>query len=302
MTTSNSPQSKVIVPPGAVAPGTSCAIAASSAASLQLAPVPLPTTALSACATGASMRKSGSSTNARRANIASFSSGACEDIRHLSCNLTSPRRRPDSAGRIRSARLRSIRTSARPMNDSADEVTQLLRRWHAGESAALDALLPRVYAELRQLAAHELRGHRNHETLQPTALVNEVFARLLGAGKVDLVSRKHLFTTAAKLMRQTLIDRARAQQREKRGAGQWQRADFLEVLALPIEADTLLPALDEALTSLANLDPRVAQIVELRYFVGLEVSEVAALLEIDERTVYRDWAFARAWLRQRMEA
>ena len=188
------------------------------------------------------------------------------------------------------------------MNDSADEVTQLLRRWHAGESAALDALLPRVYAELRQLAAHELRGHRNHETLQPTALVNEVFARLLGAGKVDLVSRKHLFTTAAKLMRQTLIDRARSQQREKRGAGQWQRADYLEVLALPIEADTLLPALDEALTALANLDPRVAQIVELRYFVGLEVSEVAALLEIDERTVYRDWAFARAWLRQRMEA
>jgi RNA polymerase sigma factor (TIGR02999 family) len=188
------------------------------------------------------------------------------------------------------------------MNDSASEITQLLRSWHEGDGAALDSLLPQVYAELRRLAAHELRGHAHHDTLQPTALVNEVFARLLGAEKVDLVSRKHLFTTAAKLMRQTLIDRARAQLREKRGGGHWQRVDYLEALALPIEADTHLPALDEALNHLAELDPRVAQIVELRYFVGLEVSEVAALLGVDERTVYRDWAFARAWLRQRLEA
>lgn len=188
------------------------------------------------------------------------------------------------------------------MNDSPGEITQLLRRWHEGDVQALDTLLPQVYAELRQLAAHELRGHQHHETLQPTALVNEVFARLLGAEKVDISNRKHLFTTAAKLMRQTLIDRARAQQREKRGGGHWQRVDYLEALALPIEADTNLPALDEALKALAVLDPRMAQIVELRYFVGLEVSEVATLLEIDERTVYRDWAMARAWLRQHLEA
>jgi RNA polymerase sigma factor (TIGR02999 family) len=187
------------------------------------------------------------------------------------------------------------------MNDDASEVTQLLRRWHAGDVEALDSLLPQVYAELRRLAAHELRGHSHHDTLQPTALVNEVFARLLGAEKVDLVSRKHLFTTAAKLMRQTLIDRARAQQREKRGGGHWQRVDYLEALALPVDADTDLPALGEALEALADLDPRVAQIVELRYFVGLEVREVATLLEIDERTVYRDWAMARAWLRQRLQ-
>ena len=187
------------------------------------------------------------------------------------------------------------------MSQSAGDITQLLRRWHAGEAESLDALLPKVYAELRQLAAHELRGHRNHDTLQPTALVNEVFARLLGAEKVDISNRKHLFTTAAKLMRQTLVDRARAQQREKRGGGHWQRVDFIEALALPIEQDTQLPALDEALQALAALDPRMAQIVELRYFVGLEVAEVAHLLEVDERTVYRDWAMARAWLRQRME-
>jgi RNA polymerase sigma factor (TIGR02999 family) len=188
------------------------------------------------------------------------------------------------------------------VDESASEITQLLRRWHAGDVAALDRLLPQVYAELRRLAAHELRGHAHHETLQPTALVNEVFARLLGAEQVDLVSRKHLFTTAAKLMRQTLIDRARAQQREKRGGGHWQRVDYLEALALPIEADTDLPALGEALDALATLDPRTAQVVELRYFVGLEVSEVATLLEVDERTVYRDWAMARAWLRQRLQA
>lgn len=187
------------------------------------------------------------------------------------------------------------------MNEPASDITRLLRRWHEGDASALDALLPEVYGELRRLAAHELRGHQHHDTLQPTALVNEVFARLLGAERVDLVSRKHLFTTAAKLMRQTLIDRARAQLREKRGGGQWQRVDFLEVLALPIEQDTNLPALDEALTALARLDARMAQIVELRYFAGLEVSEVATLLGVDERTVYRDWAMARAWLRQRLE-
>jgi RNA polymerase sigma factor (TIGR02999 family) len=187
------------------------------------------------------------------------------------------------------------------MNEPASEVTQLLRRWHAGDAAALETLLPQVYGELRRLAASELRGHAHHDTLQPTALVNEVFARLLGAEKVDLVSRKHLFTTAAKLMRQTLIDRARAQQREKRGGGHWHRVDYLEALALPIEENTDLPALDEALKALAELDPRMAQIVELRYFVGLEVSEVATLLEVDERTVYRDWAMARAWLRQRLQ-
>ncbi len=210
-------------------------------------------------------------------------------------------RKPDI---VSMALVDSVHRRFQPSNvvtsEPSGEITQLLRRWHAGDGDALDDLLPQVYAELRKLAAHELRGHQNHHTLQPTALVNEVFARLLGAGKVDISNRKHLFTTAAKLMRQTLIDRARAQSREKRGGGQWQRVDFIEALALPIEANTQLPALDEALSALAVLDPRMAEIIELRYFVGLEVAEVAQLLEVDERTVYRDWAMARAWLRQRM--
>lgn len=187
----------------------------------------------------------------------------------------------------------------KPMDDAGD-ITALLQQWNGGDAAALDTLLPRVYGELRKLAAHELRGNLHHETLQPTALVNEVFTRLLGAEKVDLSSRKHLFVTASKLMQQTLIDRARAQQREKRGGGAWRRVDFIEILALPLAPDTDLFALSDALEALAKLDPRMAQIVELRYFTGLEVSEVAAVLDVEERTVYREWAMARAWLRNRL--
>jgi len=188
------------------------------------------------------------------------------------------------------------------MSDPGGDITHLLRRWKEGDPAALDEALPAVWDELRRIAAHELRANRGHDTLQPTALVNDVFVRLLGAEKIDIGNRKHLYTTAAKVMRQVLVDRARAQQREKRGGGAWQRVDFVEALALPIDADTDLPALDEALKALSRLDPRVAQIVELRYFAGLEVGEVAVLLGVDERTVYRDWAMARAWLRQRLAA
>jgi RNA polymerase sigma factor (TIGR02999 family) len=183
----------------------------------------------------------------------------------------------------------------------AGDITGWLARWGEGDLAALDRVLPQVYDELRRLAAHELRGHRQHDTLQPTALVHDVFVRLLGAGTVDLRSRKHLFTTAAKLMRQVLIDRARAAQRDKRGGGQWQRVEFIEAMALPIEPGTDLPALDGALDELAALDPRMAHVVELRCFAGLEVAEVARLLEVDERTVYRDWAMARAWLKDRVQ-
>lgn len=187
------------------------------------------------------------------------------------------------------------------MTDRGNDVTGLLRDWQDGDPAALDRVLPLVYDELRRIAAHELRAHRGHDTLQPTALINDVFVRLLGASSLDITNRKHLFTTAAKVMRQLLIDRARAAQCDKRGGGEWQQVDFIEALALPIEADARLPELDDALTVLAGLDPRMAQIVELRYFVGLEVAEVGQLLGIDERTVYRDWAMARAWLRQRLD-
>ena len=186
------------------------------------------------------------------------------------------------------------------MNTHAEDLTGWLRRWSEGDTAALDSLLPHVYADLRRIAASELRGHPGHDTLQPTALINDVFVRLLGTQRLDIGNRKHFFATAAKLMRQVLMDRARAQLRDKRGGGVWQQVDFNEAMALPIDEHTDLPALDEALKQLAALDPRMAQIVELRYFAGLEVSEVAHLFEVDERTVYRDWALARAWLRQRL--
>lgn len=179
------------------------------------------------------------------------------------------------------------------------EVTTLVRRWSGGDPEALSSLLPMVYADLRRIAAQQLRSNAGHDTLQPTALVNDVFVRLLGAERLDIADRRHFFTTAAKLMRQVLVDRARAKARDKRG-GDWQRVDLVEASALPIDADTDLPALDEALRKLARLDPRVAEVVELRCFGGLEVSEVAALLGLDERTVYRDWAMARAWLRQQL--
>lgn len=187
------------------------------------------------------------------------------------------------------------------MGVSDGEITRLLRQWQEGDGRSLDALLPEVWQDLRRIAAHELRANAGHETLQPTALVNDLFVRLLGAGQLRIQDRKHLFTTAAKLMRQVLIDRARAQMREKRGGGHWHRADLVEAMALPMDACTDLPALDQALSAMEALDPRMAQIVELRYFAGLEVSEVARLLDIEERTVYRDWALARAWLRHRLE-
>lgn len=186
------------------------------------------------------------------------------------------------------------------MTASDGDITLLLGRWQDGDAASLDALLPLVYGELRRIAAHELRRSRGHDTLQPTALVNEVFLRLLGTNSLAIGDRRHLFAAAAKLMRQVLIDRARAQHRDKRGGGQWQRVDLIEALALPIDADVDLLDLDRALTDLAALDARMAQIVSLRYFVGLEVAEVATLFGLEERTIYRDWALARAWLRQRL--
>lgn len=185
--------------------------------------------------------------------------------------------------------------------ETGSDITGWLARWGEGDLAALDRVLPQVYDELRRLAAHELRGHRHHETLQPTALVHDVFVRLLGARAVDIRSRRHLFTTAAKLMRQVLTDRARAAQRDKRGGGTWQRVEFIEAMALPIDAGTELPSLDAALTELAALDPRMAEIVELRCYTGLAVAEVAHVLGVDERTVYRDWAMARAWLKDRLQ-
>ena len=185
------------------------------------------------------------------------------------------------------------------MQDDPD-VTRLVQRWSAGDATALDALLPRVYADLRMLARRELRGHRGHDTLQPTALVNDVLLKLIDRDAPQpLQGRAHLLHTAARMMRQLLVDRARSAASDKHGGG-WLRDDFTRALDLPIPESTRLPELDAALTELSRIDARMAQVVELRYFAGLSVAEVAAMLELEERTVYRDWAAARAWLRERL--
>ena len=187
------------------------------------------------------------------------------------------------------------------VSPSPTDTTVLLRDWSEGSPDALAQLIPLVYAELRAIAARELRSHRGHDTLQPTALVNDLFVRLLNCEPPDIHNRAHLFNTAARVMRQLLVDRARKAASDKHGGG-WRRDDYAELMQLPIPDNHALPDLDEALRDLAALDARMAQVVELRYFTGLTVAEVARLLDLDERTIHRDWAAARAWLRDRLGA
>jgi len=194
--------------------------------------------------------------------------------------------------------------SARPVIADAPgtaDATLLIRRWSEGDTSALDALLPMVYHDLRRLARREMAGHRGHDTLQPTALVNDVLLKLMDRDRPQaLQCRAHLLNTAARMMRQLLVDRARSAAADKHGGG-WLRDDFTRALELPIPEGTRLPELDAALEALKTIDPRMAQVVELRYFIGLTVPEVSKLLDVDDRTVYRDWAAARAWLRDRLE-
>lgn len=176
---------------------------------------------------------------------------------------------------------------------------RLIARWRDGDGEALDALLPLIYSDLRQLAAAELRRRRGLDTLQPTALVNEVVLRWLTGGQVAFNDTAHVLRTSARMMRQILIDRSRRAHAAKRG-GDWQRETLSRIVNLPLPENTALASLDAALEELQGLDERVAQVVELRYFIGLSVAEVAAVMDVDERTVYRDWAFARSWLRDRV--
>jgi RNA polymerase sigma factor (TIGR02999 family) len=192
------------------------------------------------------------------------------------------------------------RLGSKPMGDS-DRVTQLLHEWRDGDNAALDRLLPTVYADLRRIAASALRSTPGHATLQTTALAHEVLLRLLGRAPSDFDNTAHFLNASARMMRQILIDRARRAGADKRG-GRWLRDDFAEALELPIPDGTDLAALDRALDELEAVHARMAQVVELRYFVGLDVAEVAATLGVTERTARRDWAAAREWLRERLDA
>lgn len=187
------------------------------------------------------------------------------------------------------------------MIESGDEVDRLLQEWRKGDPAALDRLLPLVYADLRRIAGRILRSTPDHPTLQATALVHEVLLRLLGREAASFEDAAHLLNTSARMMRQVLVDRARRSASEKRG-GRWQRDAFTEALDLPIPDGTDLFALNEALDQLESTHRRMAQVVHLRYFAGLELREVAGVLGVNERTAQRDWAAARAWLQQKMGA
>jgi RNA polymerase sigma-70 factor, ECF subfamily len=182
------------------------------------------------------------------------------------------------------------------MNQPASQdITRLLLAWGAGDQAALDELMPLVYAELRKLARGYMRNQPADHTLQTTALVNEAYLRLIDSSRVNWQNRTHFFAISAQLMRRILVDFARRRSSLKRG-GEVHKVELDEALVRPLEQKTDLVALDEALKILAELAPRQSQVVELRYFGGLSEEEIAAHLEISVRTVRRDWSAARAWL------
>ena len=168
-------------------------------------------------------------------------------------------------------------------------ITQLLVDWGKGDRAALEKLMPLVYSELRRLASNYLRRERVGHTLQPTALVNEAYLRLVGGKRVDWQGRAHFFAIAARVMRRILVDIARSQ----RPALQ---VSLEEAPGIPREHNVDLVALDDALRALAELDPRESEIVELYFFGGLKVGEIAGVLNISSRTVERELSSAKAWL------
>lgn len=179
------------------------------------------------------------------------------------------------------------------------ELTELLNAWQEGKQGAIDELMPLVYQELRKLARAYLRNERPEHTLQPTALVNEAYLRLVGQKNVRWQNRKHFFGIASQLMRRILVDHARKRSAHKRGGGETP-VTFEEEKGTPPQRPDLV-ALDEALDALAGLDPRQAKLVELKYFAGLSNEETADVLDISLAAVKRDWVVAKAWLRREME-
>jgi RNA polymerase sigma factor (TIGR02999 family) len=182
-----------------------------------------------------------------------------------------------------------------------ESVTQLLVDWSHGDQKALDKLMPLVYTELRRLAGNYLRRERQGHTLQPTALVNEAYLKLIDQRQAKWQNRTHFYGVAAQLMRRILVDHARARQAEKRGGSDQQRLSITSAERLVQQPEIDLLALHQALEELATLDPQQERIVELRFFGGLSIEEAAEVLGIGHATVERDWKIARAWLRRKMQ-
>jgi RNA polymerase sigma factor (TIGR02999 family) len=179
------------------------------------------------------------------------------------------------------------------------EVSQLLLDWSNGDKAALDKLMPLIDRELHVLARRFMRRENPGHTLQTTALVNEAYLRLIDQNRVHWKNRTHFFAIAAQLMRRILVDHARRQQKAKRGGGAHQ-ISLDETIAVSNERGEDLVALDEALTTLATIDPRKSKVVELRFFGGLSVDETALALELSPVTIMREWSMAKAWLHREL--
>jgi len=183
----------------------------------------------------------------------------------------------------------------------AANITRLLKAWGRGDQGALDELMPLVYTQLRAQARRYMRDERSGLTMQTTALVHETYLRLTRAEDVDWHDRVHFFALSAQIMRRILVDAARARASQKRGGGA-QRVEHSSTVDLdqfPMadsEAASSICALDDALESLARIDPRRAKVIELRFFGGLSVQETADALQVSPQTVMRDWRLARAWL------
>ena len=183
---------------------------------------------------------------------------------------------------------------------SSTQVSRLLVEWSRGDQEARDALIPVVYDELRRIARRHLRRERPDHTLQSAALVNEAYLRLVGPKAPEWQNRAHFFGVAAQMMRHILVDHARKRRTAKRGAGA-PRLTLDPEIALPKDPEVDVVALDGALNKLAGLDSKASRLIELRFFGGLSVEETSVVMGISPRTVKREWAAARAWLRLEME-
>lgn len=200
----------------------------------------------------------------------------------------------------RSTRPPRVLWSGHLQRGPSEPVTSLLLRWRGGDKEALDALMPLVYNELRRLAHHYLQHERSDHTLQSTALVHEAYARMVGQNLPEWQNRAHFFGVAAQLMRQILVDYARAHRAAKRGSGVC-KINLDDAESESPSADIDVVALDDALQSLARIDPQQSRVVELRFFAGLSIEDTSEILGISPSTVKRDWNTARVWLYRELD-
>lgn len=186
------------------------------------------------------------------------------------------------------------------MEQSPHDVTEMLHDWSEGDAGAAERLMPLVYDELRKLARDYLRRERADHTLQPTALVNEAYLKLVDQTRVNWQNRSHFFGIAAQIMRRILVDHARSQAAEKRG-GLLRKLSLDDANVLPEERAVGLIELDDALKRLAEIFPRKGQVIELRFFGGLSVEETAHVLGVSDKTVMREWQSAKLWLYRELD-